>query len=197
MAALIVALIAFAVCVEPAHAAIRVVDDAGTAVALQAPARRIVALAPSATELVFAAGAGNRLVGVVAGSDFPAEARKLPVIGDAHAVDLERIVALMPDVVVTWPYTTPAQAEQLRSRGIAVRETADVVEALADGAGVRLETETASYHTPLVIGADGSGSLIRRRLVDPSKGATARVSGRRKQEDDGTGSGGSVGEARL
>lgn len=103
-----------------AQAAIEVVDDSGAIVRLGAPARRIVALAPHATELVFAAGAGERLVGAVYGSDWPPAARALPRVGDVHALDLERIVALTPDLVVSWPYTTPAQVEQLKARGIAV-----------------------------------------------------------------------------
>jgi iron complex transport system substrate-binding protein len=103
-----------------AHAEVAVVDDAGARVALAAPARRIVALAPHATELVFAAGAGARVVGVVAGSNFPPQAARLPSVGDVNAIDLERLVALAPDLVVTWPYTTSAQLAAIRRRGIAV-----------------------------------------------------------------------------
>jgi iron complex transport system substrate-binding protein len=89
-------------------------------VRLDAPARRIVTLAPSATEIVFAAGAGARIVGTVDTSDFPPAARSIARIGDVHAIDLERIVALAPDLIVTWPYTTPAQVARLRARGVAV-----------------------------------------------------------------------------
>jgi hypothetical protein len=60
---------------------------------------------------------------VIDTSDWPPEARKLPRIGDAHMIDLERIVELKPDLVVTWPYTTPAQVDRLRERGIAVFTT--------------------------------------------------------------------------
>ena len=95
-------------------------DDAGESVELAAPARRIVTLAPSATELVFAAGAGARIVGTVDTSDYPPAARSIARIGDVHAIDLERIVQLAPDLVVTWPYTTPAQVGRLRARGVAV-----------------------------------------------------------------------------
>ncbi len=99
---------------------VTVTDDAGQAVTLARPAQRIVSLAPHATELLFAAGAGARVVGVVAYSDWPPEARRLPVVGDATTLDLERIVALAPDLVVAWPYTMPAQLAALRSRGAAV-----------------------------------------------------------------------------
>ena len=101
-------------------AAVQATDDSGATVTINAPARRIVSLAPHATELLFAAGGGDSVVGVVDTSDWPPEARTRPRVGDARALDLERIVALDPDLVVTWPYTAPAQVERLRARGIAV-----------------------------------------------------------------------------
>ena len=79
-----------------------VVDDRGRLVTLSAPAQRIVALAPSITEIVYAAGAGPRLVGVARYSDYPKEASRLPQIGDASRIDLERVLALRPDLVVGW-----------------------------------------------------------------------------------------------
>lgn len=103
-----------------ASAAVTAVDDAGNAVTLPRPAQRIVSLAPHATELLFAAGAGKAVVGVVAHSDFPPPARALPRVGDAAALDLERVVALAPDLIVAWPYTTPAQLAALRAQRIAV-----------------------------------------------------------------------------
>ena len=96
------------------------IDDAGMRVALARPAQRIVALAPHITELLFAAGAGSRIVGVVAGSNFPVEASRIAVVGDANAIDLERVFDAAPDLVVTWPYTTSAQLAAIRRRGIAV-----------------------------------------------------------------------------
>jgi iron complex transport system substrate-binding protein len=104
-------------------AEITVTDDTGATVALAAPARRIVSLAPHATELLFAAGAGDRIVGVMSDSDFPPAAARLPIVGSASALDLERILALNPDLIVTWPYTTPAQVGVLRAQGIAVFTT--------------------------------------------------------------------------
>ena len=103
-----------------AMAEVAVIDDAGQRVILAQPAQRIVSLAPHATELLFAAGAGGRVVGVVAHSDWPPEARRLPGVGDANALDLERIVALVPDLVVAWPYTMPAQLAALRARGATI-----------------------------------------------------------------------------
>jgi iron complex transport system substrate-binding protein len=99
---------------------ITVTDDAGTTIELAAPARRIVSLAPHATELLYAAGAGDRVVGVLASSDWPPEAAAKPRVGDARALDMERILTLAPDLVVTWPYAAPAQVGALLGRGIPV-----------------------------------------------------------------------------
>lgn len=92
----------------PAHGAVvdthhlQVMDDSQRVVGLAAPARRIVTLSPHATELVFAAGAGARLVAVAAHSDYPPQAAQLPVIGGLHGLDRERLLALRPDLVVAW-----------------------------------------------------------------------------------------------
>ena len=78
-------------------------DDYGIAVRLPSPAARIVSLAPHLTELVYAAGAGARMVGAVEYSDFPPAARELPRVGsDAH-ISLEAVLALKPDLIVAWP----------------------------------------------------------------------------------------------
>ena len=85
-----------------ARAAIVVTDDTGARVALPSTPRRIVSLAPGATEMLFAAGAGDRVVATVLGSDEPAAAKAVPRIGDANALVWERLIALKPDVVVVW-----------------------------------------------------------------------------------------------
>lgn len=110
-----VALIAFG-----ARAA-TVVDARGQSLTLAQPAARIVSLAPFITELLFDAGAGGRVVGVSRYSEYPAAARALPVVGDAVRLDLERIVALRPDLVVAWGSGTPGAAvARLRSVGLPV-----------------------------------------------------------------------------
>lgn len=96
------------------------VDAGGTRIELSAPAKRVISLAPHATELLFAAGAGDRVVGVLAPADFPPEVARLPRVGDANAVNLEGILALKPDLIVTWPYLAPAQIERLRAMGVPV-----------------------------------------------------------------------------
>ena len=111
-------------------------DDTGSTVKLPAPAQRIVSLAPHATELLFAVGAGSRIVGTLDTSDWPVAARSIPRVGDSHALDLERILTLAPDLVVTWPWTAPAQVEVLRARGIAVFTT---MPATIDGIAANLE----------------------------------------------------------
>ncbi len=103
-----------------AQAVVAAVDATGTSVELAAPARRVVSLAPHATELLFAAGAGANVVGVLAPADWPPEAAKLPKIGDATAVNLEAVLALKPDLIVAWPYLAAAQVEHLRSMGVPV-----------------------------------------------------------------------------
>jgi iron complex transport system substrate-binding protein len=83
-------------------AALTVVDDTGARVTLQGPARRIVSLSPGATEMLFAAGAGERIVATVTGADEPAAARRIERIGDANALVFPRLRELKPDVVVVW-----------------------------------------------------------------------------------------------
>jgi iron complex transport system substrate-binding protein len=102
------------------RASVVAVDAGGTRIELPAPAKRIISLAPHATELLFAAGAGDRVVGVLAPADFPPEVAKLPRVGDANAVNLEGILALKPDLIVTWPYLAAAQIERLRAMGVPV-----------------------------------------------------------------------------
>lgn len=80
----------------------KLVDDAGRAVALNLPAARIVALSPHVTELVFAAGAGSKLVGVSSFSDYPAAAKRIPHVGDGGKADAEHLLALKPDLIIGW-----------------------------------------------------------------------------------------------
>jgi iron complex transport system substrate-binding protein len=96
-------------------------DDEGRRITLAAPAARIVSLSPGATALLFAAGAGGRVVGTAGFSVEPAAAARIPRIGDAHGFALERILALRPDVVIAWTSgTPPAELEQLERAGILV-----------------------------------------------------------------------------
>ena len=86
----------------PLGASVTVTDDAGRTVVLEAPAERIVTLAPHLAEMLFAVGAGAQVVGVSRYSDYPEAAQRLPRIGDARGVDMEAVLALEPDLVVAW-----------------------------------------------------------------------------------------------
>lgn len=97
----------------------RLLDDLGNSVDLEIPARRIVSLAPHITELLYASGAGGRLVAAVEYSDYPTEARNLPRIGDSARIDLERLLLLDPDLVIAWGSGTPArELDGVRRLGI-------------------------------------------------------------------------------
>jgi len=114
-------LLAWLACVGAWAGGVSVTDDAGRVVALPHAARRIVSLAPSLTELLFAAGAGRRVVGVVRYSDYPPPARRLPRVGNYHALDLEAIAALRPDLIVAWRSGNPlAQVARLEALGFPV-----------------------------------------------------------------------------
>lgn len=93
-----------------ARGEIRVVDDVGTTLTLPQPAQRILSLAPHITELLFSAGAGDRVVGAVSYSDYPAAARNIPLIGSYDRLDLEQMLALRPDLIVGWQSGNPQAA---------------------------------------------------------------------------------------
>jgi iron complex transport system substrate-binding protein len=112
-------LLALCLCATQAMAAIAVQDDAGQTVTLAKPAQRVVTLAPHVTELVFAAGGGARIVGTVSYSDFPAAAKSIPQVGDNRQIDIERVIALKPDLIVVWLHgSAERQIEPLRALGI-------------------------------------------------------------------------------
>jgi iron complex transport system substrate-binding protein len=105
----------------PVHADISVTDDAGQPVVLDRPARRIISLAPHITELLFSAGAGDAVVGVTEYSDYPAAAKSITRVGGGGSLDLERIIALQPDLVVAWQSGNPnGQVKRLQSLGLTV-----------------------------------------------------------------------------
>ena len=104
-----------------AYSVVEVYDDEGTQITLAIPAQRIVSLAPSLTELIYSAGAGENLVGVVEHSDFPAAAKALPIVGRFDLLDIERILELDPDLVVAWQTGNPrSSVYQLRQLGLTV-----------------------------------------------------------------------------
>jgi iron complex transport system substrate-binding protein len=106
--------------VRAAAPAVRAVqDDLGGTVEVTAAPLRIVSLTPGATEMLFAAGAGAQLIATVQYSSEPPAARSVPRIGDVAAIDMERLVALHPDVVISWPAGgNPAQHAKIAALGI-------------------------------------------------------------------------------
>ena len=127
-----------------------VVDDAGQELCLTTPAQRIATLSPGATELMFAAGAGEQVIAGVNYSDYPAAALKLPLVGTHTRIDLEALLALKPDLVITWVSGNPAaQLEMLKALKLPMfsieprsfEDVADVIERLATLAG----TEPAGF----------------------------------------------------
>lgn len=104
-----------------AQAAVSVVDDAGRRVTVQQPARRVISMAPHATELLFAAGGGARVVGAMNYSDYPEAAKKIPLVGSNSVIDMERVLALKPELIVVWHSgNTARQIAQLESLGVPV-----------------------------------------------------------------------------
>jgi len=92
-------------------------DDLGRAVNVPEKVNRIVSLAPSATENLFAIGAGHLVVGVTSACDYPPKVRKLPQVGDFMKPSLERVAALKPDLIVIVSSTIPkAIADELQEK---------------------------------------------------------------------------------
>ncbi len=125
-------------------AGIRLPQADGSSLELNAPAKRLVTLSPHLAELVFAAGAGNKLIATVEYSEYPQAAAKLPRVGDAFRIDIERVLALSPDLVIAWDSGNPHQAiKQIVSLGIPVwsieirqpGEIAEVIQAIGDASG--------------------------------------------------------------
>jgi iron complex transport system substrate-binding protein len=100
---------------------INLTDGLGRAVTLSAPAQRVVSLAASNTEILFAVGAGKQVVGRDEFSDYPVEAKDLPSVGGSMGVySLEAIAALKPDLVFAAEINTPEQVKSLEDLGLTV-----------------------------------------------------------------------------
>lgn len=112
---LILSLVSFSV-----HA-ITVLDDTKQTVFLDKPATRIISMSPFITEFLFEVGAGSKIVGITKYSDYPEEAKQIELVGDYRQVDVERIIALKPDLVVAWKSGYPtSQVKLLQEKGIPV-----------------------------------------------------------------------------
>jgi len=155
-----------------ARAEIRVVDDSGAAVVLKTPARRIISLAPHTTELLFAAGAGDRIVGTMEYSDYPEAAKHIPRIGNSSLLDMERIVTLKPDLIVVWLHGSSAShLEKLRTLGVPIfhnepRTLADIPRSLLQFGTL---TGTENEAQPAAIAFSSQMAMLRARYADRSR----------------------------
>ncbi|NNG12071.1 MAG: cobalamin-binding protein, partial [Halobacteria archaeon] len=143
-----------------------VTDDAGSRLVFEQPAQRIVSLAPHITELLFAAGAGEAVVGVSEYSDYPAAAAGLPRISGGNGLDLEAIVGLQPDLVIAWQSGNPPhQVRRLQQLGLQVfvsepRRLEDVVTSLERFG--RLAGSPARAHEQANVFRQRHAALIQR-----------------------------------
>jgi iron complex transport system substrate-binding protein len=133
----------------PASAARTLTDDDGHTLTVTAAVPRIVSLAPGATAMLFAAGAGAQIVGTSGYSDEPAAAQRIERVGDSQNFDVERILYLHPDVVVVWGGgTAAAQIDKIKRVGLPVyghriRRLADIPDSLRR-LGELAETQAAA-----------------------------------------------------
>lgn len=118
---------------------ITLTDGLGRSVTLPAPAEKIVSLAASNTEILYAIGAGSQVIGRDEFSDFPEEALALPVIGGSWGgYDLEAITALQPDLVLAAQINTAEQVASLEALGLTVFYLSNPLD--LDGLYANLET---------------------------------------------------------
>ena len=122
-----------------------VADDMGRKVWVAQAPKRLISLAPSVTEILFALGLGDRVVGVTTYCDYPADAAAIEKVGDTQKPNLEKIITLKPDLVVI---STASQLEEfvgnLENLGVPVyvnnptdlRSLLDSIQRIADVAGV-------------------------------------------------------------
>jgi iron complex transport system substrate-binding protein len=153
-----------AVVAGAADAAIRVTDVRGRVVVLEQVPSRIVSLVPSLTEAICALDACERLVGVDRFSNWPARIARLPRLGGLEDAQVERIVALRPDLVLASP--SARVVERLENLGLKVLALQS--NGVADMQGV-LETVATA------LGRPGAGAVIWRQIDARIDAAAARV----------------------
>jgi len=145
---------------------IPVVDADGKTLTLAAPARRIVSLSPHITEQLFAIGAGERVVGTVEWSDYPAAAERIPRLGTSSAINHEVLLGLDPDLVILWRSGNgEGLAARLRALGLPVyvqepRSLDDIPAELG-----RLGTLTGRERQAAAVVADFNDRIARLRAA--------------------------------
>lgn len=150
---------------DAARVRVTVVDDLGRRVTVSYPPRRIVSLAPGPTAMLIAAGAKDQLVATIEYSGQPASQKKLPKIGSAGAIDMERLIAVRPDVVVVWPDgNSPVQIANIERLGIPVYRQEAVT---LDGIGASLRRLGTLAGTDAV--ADRAANALEEKLASLRK----------------------------
>ncbi|MGD9116592.1 MAG: cobalamin-binding protein [Dehalococcoidia bacterium] len=138
-------------------------DDMGRNVVIEDVPQRIVCFGPSITEIAFALGLGERVVGVDDYSDYPAEAVDLPKVGNAFAPSMESLVALEPDLVLTLEH------EQFNSEMEAMGLTYLVIDP-ADIDGILADIELIGRATDTAAAAEALAEDMETRMRDIEAG---------------------------
>ncbi len=147
---------------------LEVVDDAGRVVCLSAPAKRVVSLTPANTEIVFALGAGDALVGVTTYCDYPEEAKGKEKVGSITEVDLEAVVRLSPDLVLAGSLTPKETVDRITELGYPVmvldaKSLAQVVENVRKVA--------------LLLGREEAGEALASSMEEEIQRISSKVAG--------------------
>ena len=147
-------------------------DDDGNLLRLAHAPVRIISMAPHLTELLFAAGGGARIVGTVNYSDYPKQALAIPRIGDADQLDVERLIALQPDLIVVWKQgSAPSQVAQLRRLGIPLffsqARTLDDIAGGLERLGALMGTDVVARPVAARLRARLAGLTVRRGTDAP------------------------------
>lgn len=138
-------------------------------------AERVISLAPHLTEMMYSAGAGSQLVGVVEYSDFPPEAKTLPLVGGYSNPNYEKILSLKPDVVLFWQNGNQTKTiQRLKQLGIDVigfqDQTLDAIPETILKLGKRFGTQ--SHATPIAQALKKQLSELRETYQQQSKVTT-------------------------
>ncbi len=141
-----------------------------SAAEVASPPRRIISLAPSMTEILYALGLGDNIIGVTTYCDYPPEAKKKPKVGGMSNPSLEAVVAMKPDIVVMTTDGNPKEFEErLRSfkiktyvfRARRLRELAHGIRELGQALGVPGQAEKLATEVESDIEKFSSSSLVQ------------------------------------
>ena len=166
---------AFGAAVARADAGVTVTDDFGHRVTVRRPPLRIVSLSPAANAMLLAAGASSQLVATIEYSGQSAYEEGVTKIGTVAAIDMERLIALRPDVVMAWPDgNNPAQIATIERLGLPVyRQEAVTLDGIADSLR-RLGklTGTGSVADREALALQARLATLRKEYANPSRAPT-------------------------